>query len=363
MPGARYLPTSSLLARRMQTLGRAMRMEAGEAAPPAGAGGWGKWVRLNVGGTVFLTTRQTLCREQKSFLSRLCQGEELQSDRDETGAYLIDRDPTYFGPILNFLRHGKLVLDKDMAEEGVLEEAEFYNIGPLIRIIKDRMEEKDYTVTQVPPKHVYRVLQCQEEELTQMVSTMSDGWRFEQLVNIGSSYNYGSEDQAEFLCVVSKELYSSPHGLNSESSRKTKSAEEQLEQQQEQEVQVEADTQEKAQSSQDPANLFSLPPPPPPPPLPAGGPASSSSTSSSWISPTPCLFPLCPCPGFLSACSHLHPRAVLVPASCALHPGAPAPHPRAPCLPPPAPLLAPPASRAGGEGSSCTSSAPPAGHV
>uniref|UniRef100_A0A8C0CVT7 Potassium channel tetramerization domain containing 17 n=1 Tax=Balaenoptera musculus TaxID=9771 RepID=A0A8C0CVT7_BALMU len=235
----------------MQTLGRAMRMEAREAAPPAGAGGWSKWVRLNVGGTVFLTTRQTLCREQKSFLSRLCQGEELQSDRDETGAYLIDRDPTYFGPILNFLRHGKLVLDKDMAEEGVLEEAEFYNIGPLIRIIKDRMEEKDYTVTQVPPKHVYRVLQCQEEELTQMVSTMSDGWRFEQLVNIGSSYNYGSEDQAEFLCVVSKELYSSPHGLSSESSRKTKRAEEQLEERQQEvevevaQVQVEADAQEK----------------------------------------------------------------------------------------------------------------------
>ncbi|XP_058164754.1 BTB/POZ domain-containing protein KCTD17 isoform X3 [Dasypus novemcinctus] len=257
MPRARYLPAPCARSPRMQTPGRAMRMEAGEGAPPAGAGGragggWGKWVRLNVGGTVFLTTRQTLCREQKSFLSRLCQGEELQSDRDETGAYLIDRDPTYFGPILNFLRHGKLVLDKDMAEEGVLEEAEFYNIGPLIRIIKDRMEEKDYTITQVPPKHVYRVLQCQEEELTQMVSTMSDGWRFEQLVNIGSSYNYGSEDQAEFLCVVSKELYSSPHGLSSESSRKTKSMEEQLEQQQEEveeveveQVQVEADAQEK----------------------------------------------------------------------------------------------------------------------
>ncbi|GCC43884.1 hypothetical protein chiPu_0027683, partial [Chiloscyllium punctatum] len=41
-----------------------------------------KWVRLNVGGTHFLTTRQTLCREEKSFLYRLCQEEgELLSDR------------------------------------------------------------------------------------------------------------------------------------------------------------------------------------------------------------------------------------------------------------------------------------------
>lgn len=26
-----------------------------------------------------------------------------------------------------------------------------------------------------------------------MVSQMSDGWRFEQLINIGTQYNYGSE--------------------------------------------------------------------------------------------------------------------------------------------------------------------------
>lgn len=38
-----------------------------------------------------------------------------------------------------------------------------------------------------------------------MVSTMSDGWRFEQLINIGPQYTYGAEETAEFLCVVSKE--------------------------------------------------------------------------------------------------------------------------------------------------------------
>ncbi|XP_044159745.1 BTB/POZ domain-containing protein KCTD5 isoform X2 [Bufo gargarizans] len=186
-------------------------------------GGVSKWVRLNVGGTCFLTTRQTLCRDPKSFLYRLCQADpDLDSDKDETGAYLIDRDPTYFGPVLNYLRHGKLVINKDLAEEGVLEEAEFYNITSLIKLVKDRIRERDSKTSQVPVKHVYRVLQCQEEELTQMVSTMSDGWKFEQLVSIGSSYNYGNEDQAEFLCVVSKELHNTPYGTTSEPSEKAK---------------------------------------------------------------------------------------------------------------------------------------------
>ncbi|XP_074989443.1 3-phosphoinositide-dependent protein kinase 1 isoform X4 [Caretta caretta] len=145
---------------------------------------------------------------------------------DETGAYLIDRDPTYFGPVLNYLRHGKLVINKDLAEEGVLEEAEFYNITSLIKLVKDKIRERDSKISQVPVKHVYRVLQCQEEELTQMVSTMSDGWKFEQLVSIGSSYNYGNEDQAEFLCVVSKELHNTPYGTTSEPSEKAKSEDE-----------------------------------------------------------------------------------------------------------------------------------------
>uniref|UniRef100_A0A096NL70 Potassium channel tetramerization domain containing 5 n=1 Tax=Papio anubis TaxID=9555 RepID=A0A096NL70_PAPAN len=102
--------------------GLCRRCSAGLGALAQRPGSVSKWVRLNVGGTYFLTTRQTLCRDPKSFLYRLCQADpDLDSDKDETGAYLIDRDPTYFGPVLNYLRHGKLVINKDLAEEGACE--------------------------------------------------------------------------------------------------------------------------------------------------------------------------------------------------------------------------------------------------
>lgn len=63
-------------------------------------------------------------RDENSMLARLvCDDSDLISDKDENNAYLIDRDPRYFGPVLNYLRHGKLILDSGLAAEGVLEEA------------------------------------------------------------------------------------------------------------------------------------------------------------------------------------------------------------------------------------------------
>jgi hypothetical protein len=110
----------------------------------------------------------------------------LISDRDETGAYLIERNPTstYFSPVLNYLRHGKLVINKDLAEEGVLEEAEFYNITELIHLVKERICHRDTRPLRDSKKH--GVLQCHEDELTQVVSTMSDGWKFEYTAVVGT---------------------------------------------------------------------------------------------------------------------------------------------------------------------------------
>lgn len=43
--------------------------------------GGNQWVKLNVGGTYYLTTKTTLSRDPNSFLSRLISDSDLISDR------------------------------------------------------------------------------------------------------------------------------------------------------------------------------------------------------------------------------------------------------------------------------------------
>jgi len=51
---------------------------------------------------------------------------------DSTDAYLIDRNGLYFSPILDYLRHGQLVIDDSISPTGVLEEAKFFGIQSII---------------------------------------------------------------------------------------------------------------------------------------------------------------------------------------------------------------------------------------
>ncbi|XP_076469603.1 LOW QUALITY PROTEIN: BTB/POZ domain-containing protein KCTD9-like [Babylonia areolata] len=104
-----------------------------------------EWVHLNVGGKLFTTTVSTLTRtDGHSMLARMfTHGDvEWQSAVDEQGAYLIDRSPLYFEPILNYLRHGQLVLDKSVNPEGVLEEAKFFGMTSLIEQLEDVIERE-----------------------------------------------------------------------------------------------------------------------------------------------------------------------------------------------------------------------------
>ncbi|XP_036351101.2 BTB/POZ domain-containing protein KCTD3 isoform X3 [Ochotona princeps] len=97
----------------------------------AAAAGSGEIVQLNVGGTRFSTSRQTLMWIPDSFFSSLLSG-RISTLRDETGAIFIDRDPAAFAPILNFLRTKELDL-RGVSISVLRHEAEFYGITPLVR--------------------------------------------------------------------------------------------------------------------------------------------------------------------------------------------------------------------------------------
>ncbi|KAM9817522.1 LOW QUALITY PROTEIN: BTB/POZ domain-containing protein KCTD3 [Neosynchiropus ocellatus] len=101
------------------------------AASGGPAPGMAEIIQLNVGGTRFCTSRQTLTWIPDSFFSSLLSG-RISTLRDETGAIFIDRDPTVFAPILNFLRTKELDL-RGVNISTLRHEAEFYGITPLVR--------------------------------------------------------------------------------------------------------------------------------------------------------------------------------------------------------------------------------------
>ncbi|XP_063008250.1 BTB/POZ domain-containing protein KCTD3 [Melospiza melodia melodia] len=103
---------------------------AGNGGGFAGAGS-GEIIQLNVGGTRFSTSRQTLMWIPDSFFSSLLSG-RISTLKDETGAIFIDRDPAAFAPILNFLRTKELDL-RGVSINVLRHEAEFYGITPLVR--------------------------------------------------------------------------------------------------------------------------------------------------------------------------------------------------------------------------------------
>eukprot|EP00276_Gloeochaete_wittrockiana_P005686 CAMPEP_0184656372 /NCGR_PEP_ID=MMETSP0308-20130426/16451_1 /TAXON_ID=38269 /ORGANISM="Gloeochaete witrockiana, Strain SAG 46.84" /LENGTH=194 /DNA_ID=CAMNT_0027093475 /DNA_START=116 /DNA_END=703 /DNA_ORIENTATION=+ len=85
-------------------------------------------VELNVGGTIFATSRSTLCQYQGSKLASIFSGKYAVSTYQ--GRPYLDRDPSLFRDILNFLRDpGLIVLPTDEASLRVLRrEFEWYGI-------------------------------------------------------------------------------------------------------------------------------------------------------------------------------------------------------------------------------------------
>uniref|UniRef100_A0A8C7SZB7 BTB/POZ domain-containing protein KCTD3 n=1 Tax=Oncorhynchus mykiss TaxID=8022 RepID=A0A8C7SZB7_ONCMY len=143
----------------------------------------GEIIQLNVGGTRFSTSRQTLMWIPDSFFSSLLSG-RISTLRDETGAIFIDRDPTAFASILNFLRTKELDL-RGVNINILRHEAEFYGITPLVR----------------------RLLLCEEIERSSCGSVLFHGYLpppgtvFPQLLLPGS-LSSGTGKLQDIICLV-----------------------------------------------------------------------------------------------------------------------------------------------------------------
>jgi hypothetical protein len=92
-----------------------------------------KVVRLSVGGALFETSIDTLCRDPNSMLAVMFSGRHTTT-KDDDGRYFIDRDGTHFRYILNYLRDGNTYLPADNQQlmDELYEEVCFYGIEPLM---------------------------------------------------------------------------------------------------------------------------------------------------------------------------------------------------------------------------------------
>lgn len=79
----------------------------------------------------FSTSRQTLTWVGESFFTGLLRF-KIPSQRDESGALFIDRDPKLFSIILNYLRTKHIDL-KNVDLRTLRHEAEYYGITPLVK--------------------------------------------------------------------------------------------------------------------------------------------------------------------------------------------------------------------------------------
>ena len=101
---------------------------------------------LNVGGTSFTTSLQTVRAEADSKLGRMFSGRHvLKTHKD--GKFFIDRDGTHFGFILNYLR-GQITSKEQLPDDHntlshLSSEAQYYQLKGLLNIIEPIKNEQN----------------------------------------------------------------------------------------------------------------------------------------------------------------------------------------------------------------------------
>ncbi|CAO4367725.1 unnamed protein product [Caenorhabditis nigoni] len=99
-------------------------------------------VKLNIGGTIFQTTNSTLTGVDGFFKTMMETGVPIA--KDDSGAIFIDRDPTHFRLILNFLRDGHVEMPKSEKElKEIRREADYYLLDGLAKLCNRIQSENE----------------------------------------------------------------------------------------------------------------------------------------------------------------------------------------------------------------------------
>ncbi|XP_022902067.2 BTB/POZ domain-containing protein Tiwaz [Onthophagus taurus] len=100
-------------------------------------------VHIDVGGTIYTSSLETLTKYSDSRLAKLFNGTipiVLDSLKQH---YFIDRDGGMFRHILNFMRNNRLLIPDNFADlDLLLEEAKYFDIAPMIRQLEQLKKDR-----------------------------------------------------------------------------------------------------------------------------------------------------------------------------------------------------------------------------
>ncbi|XP_046665112.1 BTB/POZ domain-containing protein kctd15 [Homalodisca vitripennis] len=110
-------------------------------------------VHIDVGGTIYTSSLETLTKYPDSRLAKLFNGSipiVLDSLKQH---YFIDRDGGMFRHILNFMRNSRLLIPDNFADiDLLLEEAKYFDIAPMCRQLEQLKKERQKSPSPVVVK-------------------------------------------------------------------------------------------------------------------------------------------------------------------------------------------------------------------
>ena len=96
-------------------------------------------LELDVGGQLFKTNIQTICKYPGSMLCAMFSHTDsgmTPMPKTEKGHFFLDADPIYFRVVLNWLRFGKVALDNPGLLKGTMALAEYFGLEELTKQLK-----------------------------------------------------------------------------------------------------------------------------------------------------------------------------------------------------------------------------------